>query len=99
MDLVDIRPAWSMSGSEQLTTLDALHDEITRLETYRLHLLAGFDAGGHAKRTRRPRHIRAEHRELGDQVGRGDLSALLAAQAEPDILARLEAAGRERTSC
>src|SRR3979411_874934 len=49
MDLVDIRPAWSMSGSEQLTTLDALHDEITRLETYRLHLLAGFDTTGHAK--------------------------------------------------
>ncbi|MDX6250065.1 MAG: hypothetical protein QOF10_6958, partial [Kribbellaceae bacterium] len=28
MDLVDVRPVWSMSGSEQLTTLDALRDEI-----------------------------------------------------------------------
>jgi hypothetical protein len=49
MDLVDVRPVWSMSGSEQLTTLDALQDEIARLETYRLQVLAGFDAGGHAK--------------------------------------------------
>jgi hypothetical protein len=49
MDLVDMRPVWSMSGSEQLTTLDALRDEIARLETYRLQVLAGFDAGGHAK--------------------------------------------------
>ncbi|GAA1642217.1 hypothetical protein GCM10009744_35250 [Kribbella alba] len=40
---------WSMSGSEQLTTLDAVRDEIARLETYRLQVLAGFDAGGHAK--------------------------------------------------
>ncbi|GAA1640796.1 hypothetical protein GCM10009744_33390 [Kribbella alba] len=49
MDLVEMRPVWSMSGSEQLTTLDALRDEIARLETYRLQVLAGFDAGGHAK--------------------------------------------------
>ncbi|MDX6247403.1 MAG: hypothetical protein QOF10_763, partial [Kribbellaceae bacterium] len=49
MDLVEVRPVWSMSGSEQLTTLDALRDEIARLETYRLQVLAGFDAGGHAK--------------------------------------------------
>ncbi|MDX6248980.1 MAG: hypothetical protein QOF10_2340, partial [Kribbellaceae bacterium] len=27
MDLVEVRPVWSMSGSEQLTTLDALRDE------------------------------------------------------------------------
>jgi hypothetical protein len=38
-----------MSGSEQLTTLDAVRGEIARLETYRLQVLAGFDAGGHAK--------------------------------------------------
>ncbi|GAA1633646.1 hypothetical protein GCM10009744_22740 [Kribbella alba] len=49
MDLVEMRPVWSMSGSEQLTALDALRDEISRLETYRLQVLAGFDAGGHAK--------------------------------------------------
>jgi hypothetical protein len=49
MDLVEMRPVWSMSGSEQLTTLDAVRDEIARLETYRLQILAGFDAGGHAK--------------------------------------------------
>ncbi|WP_344113085.1 HNH endonuclease signature motif containing protein [Kribbella alba] len=49
MDLVEMRPVWSMSGSEQLTALDALYDEISRLETYRLQVLAGFDAGGHAK--------------------------------------------------
>ncbi|HEY0617567.1 MAG TPA: DUF222 domain-containing protein, partial [Kribbella sp.] len=49
MDLVDVRPVWSMSGSEQLTTLDALRAEISQLETYRLQVLAGFDAGGHAK--------------------------------------------------
>jgi hypothetical protein len=36
--------------------------------------------------------IRAELEDLADQVGRGDLSATLAARAEPGILARLAAA-------
>lgn len=41
--------------------------------------------------------IRAEHRELADQVGRGEVSALLAARAEPAILARLKAAEKRET--
>jgi hypothetical protein len=49
MDLVDVRPVCMMSGSEQLTTLDAVDDEMTRLATYRLQLLTGLEQTGHAK--------------------------------------------------
>ncbi|MBB5833761.1 HNH endonuclease [Kribbella italica] len=42
------RPVWSMSGSEMLTTLDGVQAQLDRLQTYRLELLAGLDANGHA---------------------------------------------------
>lgn len=42
------RPVWSMSGSEMLTALDTVHADISRLQTYRLELLAALDANGHA---------------------------------------------------
>src|SRR3954453_6172113 len=49
MELLGERPTWSMSGSEMLSTLDQLDAELARLETYRLHLIAGLDTIGHAK--------------------------------------------------
>ncbi|MFC5268696.1 DUF222 domain-containing protein [Kribbella qitaiheensis] len=48
MEILGERPVWSMSDSEQLATLDALHAEISRLQTYHLQLLAAYDATGHA---------------------------------------------------
>ncbi|MFC5267500.1 DUF222 domain-containing protein [Kribbella qitaiheensis] len=48
MEILGERPAWSMSDSEQLTTLDALQAEISRLQTYHLQVLAAYDASGHA---------------------------------------------------
>ncbi|MFC5262498.1 DUF222 domain-containing protein [Kribbella qitaiheensis] len=48
MEILGERPAWSMSDSEMLATLDALHAEISRLQTYRLQVLAAYDATGHA---------------------------------------------------
>ncbi|HEY0475240.1 MAG TPA: hypothetical protein VGD34_26400, partial [Kribbella sp.] len=48
MELVDVRPVWSMSGSQALTTLDALHDETARRETYRLQLIAHLEQTGYA---------------------------------------------------
>ncbi|MFC5266707.1 DUF222 domain-containing protein [Kribbella qitaiheensis] len=48
MEILGERPVWSMSDSEQLTTLDALQAEISRLQTYRLQVLAAYDATGHA---------------------------------------------------
>jgi hypothetical protein len=48
MELVDVRPVWSMSDSEKLATLDALHDESARRETYRLQLMASLDQSGYA---------------------------------------------------
>src|SRR5215207_8170960 len=48
MEILGERPVWSMSDSEQLATLDALQAEITRLQTYRLQVLAAYDATGHA---------------------------------------------------
>ncbi|MFC5268369.1 DUF222 domain-containing protein, partial [Kribbella qitaiheensis] len=48
MEILGERPAWSMSDSELLATLDALHAEISRLQTYRLQVLAAYDATGHA---------------------------------------------------
>src|SRR3954468_16364526 len=49
MELLGERPTWSMSGSEMLSTLDQLDAELARLETYRLHLIAGLDTIGHAQ--------------------------------------------------
>ncbi|GAA1624421.1 hypothetical protein GCM10009744_09850 [Kribbella alba] len=48
MELVDVRPVWSMSDSEKLAALDALHDESARRETYRLQLMASLDHSGYA---------------------------------------------------
>jgi hypothetical protein len=48
MEPVEARPIRSMSGQEMLDALDAAHDELTRLQTYRHKLLAAFDAAGHA---------------------------------------------------
>ncbi|TCM39005.1 HNH endonuclease signature motif containing protein [Kribbella sp. VKM Ac-2568] len=48
MEILGERPVWSMSDSEQLSTLDALQAEISRLQTYRLQVLAVYDASGHA---------------------------------------------------
>ncbi|TCM44515.1 HNH endonuclease signature motif containing protein [Kribbella sp. VKM Ac-2568] len=48
MEILGERPVWSMSDSEQLSTLDAVHAEISRLQTYRLQVLAAYDATGHA---------------------------------------------------
>ncbi|WP_344219104.1 HNH endonuclease signature motif containing protein [Kribbella sancticallisti] len=49
MDLAEMHPAYTMSGSDLLTTLDALHTEAALRDTYRLHLLARLDEIGHAK--------------------------------------------------
>ncbi|MFC5263336.1 DUF222 domain-containing protein [Kribbella qitaiheensis] len=48
MEILGERPVWSMSDSEQLAALDALQAEISRLQTYRLQVLAAYDATGHA---------------------------------------------------
>ncbi|QNE19600.1 DUF222 domain-containing protein [Kribbella qitaiheensis] len=48
MEPVEARPIRSMSGKEMLDALDAVHDELTRLQTYRHQLLAAFDEAGHA---------------------------------------------------
>jgi hypothetical protein len=44
----DERPVWSMTGSGMLSALDAAQAEITRLQAYRLQLLSGLEANGHA---------------------------------------------------
>src|SRR5215207_6718176 len=48
MEILGERPVWSLSDSEQLATLDALQAETTRLQTYRLQVLAAYDTTGHA---------------------------------------------------
>ncbi|MGZ0146963.1 DUF222 domain-containing protein [Kribbella sp. WER1] len=48
MELLGERPAWSMSGSELLSTLDTLDAEIARLESYRLHVIAAVESTGYA---------------------------------------------------
>ncbi|TCM46798.1 HNH endonuclease signature motif containing protein [Kribbella sp. VKM Ac-2568] len=48
MEFLGEWPVWSMSDSEQLSALDALQAEISRLQTYRLQVLAVYDASGHA---------------------------------------------------
>ncbi|MET9270607.1 DUF222 domain-containing protein [Kribbella sp. NPDC003557] len=48
MELLGERPAWSMSGSQLLSTLDALETELARLETYRLTVIAAMETTGYA---------------------------------------------------
>jgi hypothetical protein len=49
MAILDVRPAWALSGGETLAQLDALHAEIARLQTRRLELIASIDQTGYAK--------------------------------------------------
>ncbi len=49
MELLGERPVWSMSGSEMLSTLDALDAELARFQTYRLQVIAGLEDIGYAK--------------------------------------------------
>ena len=44
-----MRPAYTMSGSEALSALDALHIEAATRDTYRLELLARLEETGYAK--------------------------------------------------
>jgi len=46
MELLGERPVWSMSGSELLTTHDAVDAEIARLESYQLKLVAAIETTG-----------------------------------------------------
>src|SRR5258707_978972 len=48
MELLGERPVWSMSGSELLSTLDALDAEAARRETYRLAVIAAIENTGYA---------------------------------------------------
>ncbi|MFD3399304.1 DUF222 domain-containing protein [Kribbella sp. NPDC058693] len=48
MELLGERPAWSMSGGELLSTLDAVDAEIARLESYRLSVVATIESTGYA---------------------------------------------------
>ncbi|WP_329000527.1 HNH endonuclease [Kribbella sp. NBC_00709] len=49
MEILGERPVWSMSSGEMVSTLDATHAEIARLETLALHLTAGLEAIGYAQ--------------------------------------------------
>ena len=49
MEPLGERPVWSMSGSEMLSTLDALDADLARRQTYRLHVIAALDDIGYAK--------------------------------------------------
>jgi len=48
MEILGARPVWSMSDSEKLSSLDATYAEIARLETLKLHLIAGLETTGYA---------------------------------------------------
>ncbi|WP_344218798.1 HNH endonuclease signature motif containing protein, partial [Kribbella sancticallisti] len=49
MELLEMRPACMQSGSELLTTLDALHAEAALRDSYRLQVIARLAEIGHAK--------------------------------------------------
>ncbi|RZT26769.1 HNH endonuclease [Kribbella sp. VKM Ac-2569] len=48
MELLGERPVWSMSGSELLSTLDALEAEAAHRERYRLAVIAAIESTGYA---------------------------------------------------
>lgn len=102
MELVEMRPAYTMSGSETLAALDALHIEAATRDTYRLELLARLDETGHAKdlgardtiRLLSMRHrldATAVRRDLKLARGLGRYEAVTAALPDPHAPAALAA--------
>ncbi|MFC5265269.1 DUF222 domain-containing protein [Kribbella qitaiheensis] len=95
MEILGERPVWSMSASEQLAALDALQAEISRLQTYRLQLLADYDASGHAATLGAgdtARLLAFRHR-LDPGVIKRDLSLAKALQKYPAVTNALPATG------
>ena len=78
---------------------DEMLDLLTRPENVERLVADGDDDDGARRRPRRGRGDPAELDDLADQVGRGELSATLAARAEPAILARLRRRSGASTSC
>ncbi len=48
MTQCELRPIWSMSGSDLLSALDTIQHDLARLQTRRLEVLAALEANGHA---------------------------------------------------
>src|SRR3989442_9749487 len=49
VEILGERPAWSMTDSEKLSTLDAVVAERARLKTVELQLIADLDQSGYTK--------------------------------------------------
>ncbi|WP_432945049.1 hypothetical protein ACQPXM_04515 [Kribbella sp. CA-253562] len=93
MGLCDERPIWSMSGSEMLSTLDAVQAQLARLQTHRLHLLAALDANGHAADlgARDTVQLIAVRHRLDPTEVRRDLRLATALPKYPDVQTALHA--------
>ncbi|ONI78474.1 hypothetical protein BWI15_00960 [Kribbella sp. ALI-6-A] len=91
MGLCDERPIWSMSGSEMLSTLDAVQAQIAHLQTYRLQLLAALDANGLAADVgaRDTVQLIALRHRLDPTEVRRDLRLATALPKYPDVEAAL----------
>jgi Domain of unknown function (DUF222)/HNH endonuclease len=89
------RPVWSMSGVETLSALDCVQAEITRLQTYRLRLLAAADSTGLAAQVgaRDTVDLVATRHCLDRAEVRRDLRLALALHKYPTVQAALTAAG------
>lgn len=87
----DERPVWSMSGSEMLAALDATQAEIARLQAYRLRLLTGLEANGHASEigARDTVQLIAMRHRLDSVEVRRDLRLAAALPKYPDVNAAL----------
>ncbi|MFC5264339.1 DUF222 domain-containing protein [Kribbella qitaiheensis] len=91
MELVDLRPACSMSGSELLTALDALHADISTRLTYRLQILERLDEIGHAKELGAPDtiHLLSLRHRLDPGDVRRDLELATTLSKYPAVAAAL----------
>jgi hypothetical protein len=87
----EMRPVWSMSGSEMLSTLDTLQADLTRLQTYRLELLAALESNGHATHlgARDTVELIATRHRLDPTEVRRDLRLATALPKYPDVQAAL----------
>jgi hypothetical protein len=91
MELVDLRPACSMSGSELLTALDDLHADISTRLTYRLQILQRLDKIGHAKELGAPDtiHLLSLRHRLDPADVRRDLELATTLSKYPAVAAAL----------
>ncbi|MGC4940714.1 DUF222 domain-containing protein [Kribbella sp. DT2] len=91
MEQGEVRPSWSMSGSDMLCAMDEFQAGINRIQTQRLEMLAALEANGYAAEigARDTVELIAVRHRLDPAAVRRDLKLATALSKYPDVQAAL----------